>query len=111
MTEKNIPKKPDVRVDITKEKAYVDGFLSARTNESDWKKAKDTFQTFIDNILREAGATVGTINGRDVWRLSEFPKDKVNYQKMREEYPELFEQFTTQEESKRSGPIKGAMDD
>lgn len=107
MTDKsNLPRKPDKRVDITEAKAYIDGFLSAHKNEADWKTAKDTFQTFIDNLLREAGANIGTIDGKDAWRLSEFPKDKTDWAKLKEQYPELVEGFTTQVDSKRSGPIK-----
>lgn len=106
MTEKNVPKKADVRLDITSLKAYADGFLSAQRNEKEWESAKVAFQAFLDNRLRENGANVGTVDGKDAWRLTEYARDKTDWAKLKEQYPELVERFTTQVDAKRSGPVK-----
>lgn len=101
MTEKNVPKPADKRVDLTEFAPHIDGFKSAKENEADWKAAKETFQQFLENKLKEAGANIGTVNGKDAIKLSEFPVDKVDYKKLKAEYPELVEQYTTQKDGHR----------
>lgn len=101
MTEKNIPPKPDVPTDVRDLAAFVDGFKSAKKNEQDWKAAKERLQTFLQDRLKEAGANVGTIDGKEVIRLSEFPKDTVDWKKLKAEHPALVEQYTSQVDGHR----------
>jgi hypothetical protein len=101
VTEKNIPAKADVTVDVGQFAAFVDGFKSAKKNEQDWKEAKERLQEFLQDKLKGSGANVGTINGVEVIRLSEFPKDSVNWKKLKAEHPTLVEQYTSQVDAHR----------
>jgi hypothetical protein len=101
MTEKNIPAREDVPIAIDELSAFVDGFKSAKKNEQDWKESKERLQEFLQDKLKAAGANVGTINGQEAIRLSEFPKDSVNWKKLRAEHPTLVEQYTSQVDGHR----------
>lgn len=90
-----------IRVDITDLASFVDGFKSARTNEQDWKTAKETFQKLLENRLKEAGATIGTVDGKDTIKLSIFGTSKTDYKKLKAEYPELVDQYTILTEGHR----------
>lgn len=94
-------KKLDVTVDLTEFAAYVEGFKTARKNEQDWKAAKERFQEFLENKLREAGVKVGTVNGKEAVRVSEYEQDQFMKDKFRGEYPELVDQFTIKQPRKR----------
>lgn len=101
MTEKNIPPKEDVTVDVSEFIGFIDGFKQAKGNEKDWKEAKERLQEFLEGKLRDAGANVGTINGEEVIRLSVFPKDLTNWKKLKAEHPQLVEQYTSQVDGHR----------
>lgn len=90
-----------IRVDITDIAPFVDGFKSARANEQDWKNAKDTFQKLLENRLKAAGATIGTVDGKDTIKLTTFDTSKTDYKKLKAEYPELVDQYTILTEGHR----------
>ena len=111
MTEKNIPPKEDVTIDIGELAAFVDGFKSAKKNEQDWKESKERLQAFLQEKLKAAGANVGTIDGKEVIRLSEFTKDSVNWKKLKAEHPALVEQYQEDEEQARDDEQHGQCKD
>lgn len=71
---------------------WISAYRTAKDNAAKWAELADRARSHITEALGDA--EVGVIDGKPVVRHAFVHKRRVNLPKMRDEHPELVEQFT-----------------
>lgn len=94
-------KKPDVPTDIDDMAAMFAAYRAAKKKQAEhqsqtdlWKNNADSLKEMLTTRLDEQGANVGKINGRVVVRYTKFPKSQFEPSRFKEDYPELYEEYS-----------------
>jgi predicted phage-related endonuclease len=74
--------------------AWVAAYREAKANAENWAKIADRAKEQITAELEQAGASIGTLDGRPAVRWTEVDSSRLNTRKLKSEYPEIVDQFT-----------------
>lgn len=80
---------------------WVQACREAKAHAKRWTEIADRAEEQITAKLEQAGASVGTVNGRPVVRWTEVPTSRFNTRKFKSEYPDLADQFSIPSTSHR----------
>lgn len=80
---------------------WVKAYREACANRDNWGEIADRAKQHISQALEEAGAQIGTVNGRPAVRYTEVTSQRLDAKKLKAVHPDLAAEFMVTSHSRR----------